>query len=226
MCLQAVSELEKVIKCFPENSVREVRVRMHRLMKAGGLQPIAFNDLASSSHPSYNNNSNSNSGRSNVSVSNINTTEVIEKTSPASQRYVSGVTVPTTTTPTAATTPSAPQIIGEIRGNSNPFGANPFVVSLPPAPTTASSSVSPQPAPALVEPVISSSSISRPSSTVTNNNNRMSVRALYNHDAEEEDELDFKAGDVVEIIEKAEGGWWRGSCRGKEGLFPSNYVQN
>lgn len=64
------------------------------------------------------------------------------------------------------------------------------------------------------------------SSSSTTTTKRLSVRALYDHEAEEEDELNFKAGDAVEVVEKLEGGWWRGSCRGKEGLFPSNYVQN
>lgn len=43
--------------------------------------------------------------------------------------------------------------------------------------------------------------------------------------AEEEDELNFFAGDTVEVLEMADGGWWRGRCRGKEGLFPVNYVR-
>jgi hypothetical protein len=99
---------------------------------------------------------------------------------------------------------------------SNPFGANPFGVSSTSNPfgeaTTAPSTLS----------TASHLSVS----TITDTNKRLSVRALYDHEAEEEDELNFKAGDAVEVVEKLEGGWWRGSCRGKEGLFPSNYVQN
>ena len=51
------------------------------------------------------------------------------------------------------------------------------------------------------------------------------VEALFDHEAEEEDELNFSAGDLVEVIDKPDGGWWRGRCHGKEGLFPSNYVK-
>ena len=42
--------------------------------------------------------------------------------------------------------------------------------------------------------------------------------------ADADDELNFFQGDVVEVLETAEGGWWRGRCRGCEGLFPVNYV--
>lgn len=52
------------------------------------------------------------------------------------------------------------------------------------------------------------------------------VEALFDHEAEEEDELNFMTGDLVEVIDKPDGGWWRGRCHGKEGLFPSNYVKS
>ena len=32
-------------------------------------------------------------------------------------------------------------------------------------------------------------------------------------------------GDVVEVLEMGDNGWWKGRCHGKEGLFPVNYVQ-
>ena len=32
-------------------------------------------------------------------------------------------------------------------------------------------------------------------------------------------------GDMLEVLEMAEGGWWRGRLNGKEGLFPVNYVK-
>ena len=30
---------------------------------------------------------------------------------------------------------------------------------------------------------------------------------------------------VVEVLEEEEEGWWRGKLDGKEGLFPSNFVE-
>ncbi|XP_029913952.1 GRB2-related adapter protein 2b isoform X2 [Myripristis murdjan] len=50
------------------------------------------------------------------------------------------------------------------------------------------------------------------------------VRALYSFRAEERDELDFSAGDIIEVLEKSDPAWWRGQLRGKTGLFPSNYT--
>jgi hypothetical protein len=51
------------------------------------------------------------------------------------------------------------------------------------------------------------------------------VEALYDIDAEAEDELTFKAGDMIEVIETSDDGWWKGRINGKEGLFPVNYVK-
>jgi hypothetical protein len=51
------------------------------------------------------------------------------------------------------------------------------------------------------------------------------VEALYDHEAEAEDELNFRTGEMVEVIETSEDGWWKGKCNGKVGLFPVNYVK-
>ena len=32
-------------------------------------------------------------------------------------------------------------------------------------------------------------------------------------------------GDVIEGIEIVDEGWWKGTCNGKEGMFPSNFVE-
>ncbi|XP_036425923.1 GRB2-related adapter protein 2b isoform X2 [Colossoma macropomum] len=52
----------------------------------------------------------------------------------------------------------------------------------------------------------------------------MQVRALYNFTAEETDELDFNAGDIIEVLEQLDSSWWMGQIRGKSGLFPSSYT--
>ncbi|GAU98838.1 hypothetical protein RvY_09928 [Ramazzottius varieornatus] len=53
------------------------------------------------------------------------------------------------------------------------------------------------------------------------------VRALYSYSGEEEDELNFKEGDLFEkIAEKDEQGWCKGRKDGKVGLFPADYVEN
>ncbi|XP_030591685.1 GRB2-related adapter protein 2a [Archocentrus centrarchus] len=51
------------------------------------------------------------------------------------------------------------------------------------------------------------------------------VRALYNFTAEEDDELEFSAGDIIEVVDNSDGSWWKGRLRGSEGLFPANYTE-
>uniref|UniRef100_A0A665W2U0 Osteoclast-stimulating factor 1 n=1 Tax=Echeneis naucrates TaxID=173247 RepID=A0A665W2U0_ECHNA len=54
---------------------------------------------------------------------------------------------------------------------------------------------------------------------------RHQVRAVYSFQAEEKDELEFNAGDIIEVLECPDRSWWRGQLRGKTGLFPSNYTE-
>ncbi|KAJ7220025.1 SH3 domain-containing protein [Mycena pura] len=37
--------------------------------------------------------------------------------------------------------------------------------------------------------------------------------------------LSFRAGDIIEIIAETNADWWSGRCNGRQGLFPSNYVE-
>lgn len=52
-------------------------------------------------------------------------------------------------------------------------------------------------------------------------------RALYPYDAENEDELSLKEGDIVTIITKEvqDKGWWKGELNGRIGVFPDNFVE-
>ncbi|XP_076012146.1 unconventional myosin-Ie isoform X2 [Genypterus blacodes] len=49
-------------------------------------------------------------------------------------------------------------------------------------------------------------------------------KALYAYDAQDTDELSFNADDMIDIIKEDASGWWTGRLRGKQGLFPNNYV--
>ncbi|KAM9825606.1 unconventional myosin-Ie isoform X1 [Syngnathus typhle] len=49
-------------------------------------------------------------------------------------------------------------------------------------------------------------------------------KALYAYDAQDTDELSFNANDIIDIIKEDASGWWSGRLRGKQGLFPNNYV--
>nr|CAG8581117.1 14395_t:CDS:10 [Entrophospora candida] len=51
--------------------------------------------------------------------------------------------------------------------------------------------------------------------------------ALYDFDGEQDGDLTFSKGDVITITKQSEStnDWWTGKCKGKEGIFPANYVE-
>ena len=53
----------------------------------------------------------------------------------------------------------------------------------------------------------------------------MEVLVEHDYDAEEDDELTIRKGDVITNVDKQEGGWWTGELNGKKGLFPDNFVK-
>merc|ERR1711970_505134 len=56
----------------------------------------------------------------------------------------------------------------------------------------------------------------------------MYAKALYDNIADSPDELDFNAGDVLEIIAKDyddNEGWWKCSLGTLEGLVPANFLE-
>jgi len=53
------------------------------------------------------------------------------------------------------------------------------------------------------------------------------ARALwaYNEHGANPDELSFAAGEIIDIVSEDNPSWWTGTCRGRHGSFPSNYVE-
>lgn len=51
------------------------------------------------------------------------------------------------------------------------------------------------------------------------------VKARFNFQQTNEDELTFAKGDLIGVTRQEDGGWWEGSLNGKTGWFPSNYVR-
>ncbi|CAJ0966287.1 unnamed protein product [Ranitomeya imitator] len=49
-------------------------------------------------------------------------------------------------------------------------------------------------------------------------------RALYTFEPRTPDELYFDEGDILYISDMSDTNWWKGTCKGKTGLIPSNYV--
>ena len=70
-------------------------------------------------------------------------------------------------------------------------------------------------------PARSSSSLSRP----VINNMTQRATALYDFNGTEADDLSFTTGDVMDIEDSSDPGWWRGRINGRSGMFPSNYVE-
>uniref|UniRef100_G1T946 Intersectin 2 n=1 Tax=Oryctolagus cuniculus TaxID=9986 RepID=G1T946_RABIT len=51
------------------------------------------------------------------------------------------------------------------------------------------------------------------------------VIAMYDYVANNEDELNFSKGQLINVMNKDDPDWWQGEINGVTGLFPSNYVK-
>ncbi|XP_066453555.1 neutrophil cytosol factor 2 [Eleutherodactylus coqui] len=51
------------------------------------------------------------------------------------------------------------------------------------------------------------------------------VTALFNYAASQPEDLAFKKGDVIKVLNKVSQEWWEGECHEKVGIFPSAFVQ-
>jgi len=52
------------------------------------------------------------------------------------------------------------------------------------------------------------------------------MRAIYDYKANDDDELSFNAGDILYVLDSTDPDWWKARCKGIEGLFPCNLVEN
>uniref|UniRef100_A0A8C9U5Z3 Osteoclast-stimulating factor 1 n=1 Tax=Scleropages formosus TaxID=113540 RepID=A0A8C9U5Z3_SCLFO len=69
-----------------------------------------------------------------------------------------------------------------------------------------------------VPPVTCTKSVAKPKPQIPQ------CRALWAYEAQDSDELSFNTADIIDVLAEDPSGWWFGHLRGREGLFPGNYV--
>eukprot|EP01040_Poterioochromonas_malhamensis_P006424 gene6424-6920_t len=207
---RAAKELESVISLLPQDQVQEVRNKINGVVAQGGAAvPVKKEKTGFQKGVAIF------TGKAVPSDFKKDETGATASAPPAEKTNSTGLTKTFSfgggrraSAPTISPTTSAS------KGDSNPFAAtgSAFTVDdeVPPAnppPASIANRAPPPPPPA------------------ASNKPKVMVEALYDHDAEADDELNFKAGDKVEVVETSDDGWWKGRCHGKEGLFPVNYVK-
>lgn len=196
MYTRAAAEMERVIAKLPQEKVAEARAKISDTIRKGGNIPEPVKEKSSLAKGLA-----IVTGKAMPSDFRKNSSSTMTPADPAASKS------PTTPTPVAV--PVSGAKTGTSSSGSNPFGdASPSVPSANPAARPAGAVPPPPPPPASAPP-----------------SKGYMVEALYDIEAEAEDELAFKAGDMIEVLETSDDGWWKGRVHGKEGLFPVNYVR-
>lgn len=54
---------------------------------------------------------------------------------------------------------------------------------------------------------------------------RMFCRSLYAFSGKHDQALKFEVGEIIEVLQPLDSGWWEGQIAGVRGWFPANYVK-
>ena len=105
-----------------------------------------------------------------------------------------------------------------------------YLILSPPSPLPSLSSSFPSPPPLLLSLPSHPASLPPPPLLLSlpiplSSPQSQRVKALYNFEPQEEGELRMRKGDIVNVVEKVDQNWWKGTCDGRSGLFPVPYVK-
>lgn len=60
---------------------------------------------------------------------------------------------------------------------------------------------------------------------IVRSNREPNCKALYDFEAENSEELDFKEGVIIKLIARLDDNWLLGEIDGRQGRFPISYVE-
>jgi hypothetical protein len=53
---------------------------------------------------------------------------------------------------------------------------------------------------------------------------KLRVRTMFDYEVQMDGDLVFKVGDIIEVAQRHDDGWWDGILEGRQGKFPVNFV--